>query len=106
MLFGDVGEVQEVREAARHGQRRLDRHRPQLVGQRARSRRPPVPVLRALGERADPLDPLEVRDALVAAQRFAEQLAEQPDVVAERLVRIVGLIDATGFAESVKRGPQ
>ena len=89
MLFGDVGEVEEVGEAARHGQRRRNRHRPQLSGERlevvARAA-----AARPLRQRADPLDPFEVRHALVAAQRFAEQFAEQPHVVAERLVRIAG----------------
>ena len=89
MLFGDVGEVEKVGEAPRHGQRRGHRHRPQLFGERfevvagAAAARP-------LRQRADPLDPLVVRNALVAAQCFAQQFAEQPHVVAERLVRIAG----------------
>ena len=56
MLFGDVGEVQEVREAARDRQHRFD-HRPQLGGERLE------PVRRRhagpLGERADALHALE-----------------------------------------------
>ena len=51
---------------------------------------PRAAAARPLRQRADPLDPLEVRHALVAAQCFAQQLAEQPHVVAERLVRIAG----------------
>ena len=87
MLIRDVREIEEVGEAARHGQRRFYRHRPQLLA------KPLELVLgragtRSLRHRADPLDPFVVADAFVATQRFAEQLAEQPHVVAERFVRI------------------
>ena len=71
MLLGDVGEVEEVGEAARDGQRRGNRHRPQLFGERlevvARAA-----AARPLRQRADPLDPFVVPHALVTAQRFAQ----------------------------------
>ena len=87
VLLGDVGQVEEMREGARQRDRGIDRqagqHRRQLaevaVGARAR----------ALGQRAHVLDALEDRLARVRPQRLAEQLAEQPDILPQRLVRIV-----------------
>ena len=46
---------------------------------------------------AHPLDALEQRVAFLVTQRVAQQRAEQPDVVAERLVRIVGRRRSLGF---------
>ena len=90
VLFGDVREVQEMREAAGDRQRGLHRHLAQFAGELleivGRAGRTGAPPLR---QRADALDTVEVRVALVAAQRLAQQLAEEPDVVAQRLVRIV-----------------
>ena len=90
MLLGDVGEVQEVREAARDRQRRLDRHRPQLGGERLE------PVRRRhagpLGERPHALHALEERLSFLAPQRLAEQFAEQTHVVAQRPVRVDELL--------------
>ena len=86
MLLGDVGEVQEVREAARDRQHRFDRHRPQLGGERLE------PVRRRhagpLGERTYALHALEERLSFLAPQRLAEQFAEQTHVVAQRPVRV------------------
>ena len=84
MLLGDVGEVQEVGEAARDRQRRLDRHGAQLGGQRLEAVSESPPTARALGQRPDALDALEERLPLLPPQRLAEQLAEQPHVVAQR----------------------
>ena len=105
MLFGDVCEIQEVREAARDRQRGLDRHRAQLVRQRLE------PVrrrhARAFGERAHAFHPLEQRLSLLAAQRLAQQFAEQPDVVAQRPMRVDGAFNDAHrrSAQSGGRGP-
>ena len=88
MLLGDVGEVEEVREAARdrHSATRsasLAARSASVSNVRRRSRR-----AGSLGERAHALDALEERLALLPPQRFAEQFAEQPHVVAQRLVGV------------------
>jgi hypothetical protein len=75
-----------VSERSRHRQRRLDRHRLQARGKRLEIGIGPRPG--ALGEPAHVLHELVHVGPLAGAQRLAEQLAEQPDVVAERLVRI------------------
>ncbi len=102
MLFGDVGEVQEVREAARDRQRRFDRHRPQLAGERLE------PVRRRhagpLGERAHALHALEERLPFLPAQRLAEQFAEQTHVVAQRPVRVGSALSRARYHESPERG--
>src|SRR5688572_6084638 len=57
MLFGDVGEMQEMRERARYWKRLVDRHPAELIGQHAE-----VDLISrssALGERTNALDPLE-----------------------------------------------
>ena len=98
MLLGDVGQVQEMREAARDRQRRLDRHGAQLAGERfeAVRRRHPRP----LGERAHALDALEERLPFLAAQRLAEQFAEQAHVVAQRPVRVDRVLSRARYHES------
>ena len=90
MLLGDVGEVEEVGERAGHRQRFGQRHRRQLERQivelavtRLRSRR-----LRGV---ADLFDPLVERLSLLMAERLAQQGSQQAYVVAQRLVRIVGV---------------
>ena len=86
VLLGDVGQIEEVREARATGSAAstgIARSSPASV-----SKSSSPAAVRALRERAHPLDPLEQRLALVAAQRVAQQLAEQPHVVAKRLVRI------------------
>ena len=87
VLFGDVGQVQEMREAARDWQRRLDRHGAQLAGERFEAVR--RRYARPLGERAHALDALEERLPFLPAQRLAQQFAEQAHVVAQRAVRVV-----------------
>ena len=87
VLLGDVGQVQEMREAARDGQRRLDRHGAQLAGERLEAIRRGYP--RPLGERAHALDALEERLAFLPAQRLAQQFAEQAHVVSQGAVRVV-----------------
>ena len=85
VLLGDVGQRQEMRERAGHGQRRGHRH----VAQQ------PIDVLELAVERARPLgrlahllDLLEDLVAFVMPQHAAEHLAEQAHVVSQRLVRI------------------
>ena len=87
VLLGDVGEVEEVREAPRDRERRLDGHRTELGGQRLESVR--RRHARALGKRAHAFHPLEEWLALLPAQRFPKELAEQPDVVAQGAMRVV-----------------
>jgi hypothetical protein len=92
VLFGDVGEVQEVGEGARDRERGVDRHGAQLAAKRFE---PVGGGLRAAAgpsafrEGAHALDPLEERLAFMAPQRFAEQSAQQSDIVAQRLMGIV-----------------
>ena len=87
VLLGDVGQVQEMREAARDRQRRLDRHGAQLAGERLEAIRRRYP--RPLGERAHALDALEERLPFLPAQRLAQQFAEQAHVVSQGAVRVV-----------------
>ena len=78
MLLGDVGKVQEMREAARDRQHRFGGHRPQLRGERLEPvfnwcrRRHAGP----LGERPYAFHALEERLSFLAPQRLAEQFAE------------------------------
>ena len=88
MLLGDVGQVEEVRERARDGQRVVERHVRELVGQDHE-----VGVMAgapALGQRAHPFDRVEEPFPGLRSQRLAQQLSEQPHIVAERFVRIGG----------------
>jgi hypothetical protein len=103
VLFGDVREIEEVREASRHRQRRLDRHCPQLGGERFEVI-VPASGTRELGECTHPFHSLEMRDAFVTAQGFAQQLSEEPDIVPKRFVRIFAHRGPDGIAESSKRG--
>ena len=94
VLFGDVREVEEVREAPRNRERGLDRHRPELAGQGLESIR--RRDARALGERAHALHPFEERLSLLPPQRLAKELAEQPNVVAQGAVRIRSALSHVG----------
>jgi Ca-activated chloride channel family protein len=88
MLFRDVGERQEVRERPRdrHGGR--DRQGAQLIGELFEGCR--AAGVRAFCQRADLLDALEQRVAFVRAQGVAEQFAQQPHVLSQRFMGIVG----------------
>ena len=93
MLLGDVRQVEEVREGARDGQRFVEREVRELVGQDQK-----VGVMAgapALGECAHPFDRIEEPVPGLRPQRVAQQLSEQPHIVAERFVRIVGLHGST-----------
>ena len=83
VLLGDVGQVEEVREGARHGQGLVDRHLLEDARQRGEVR--VAAAARLLGQRAHALDQLENRLALVATERLAQQFTQQPDVVSECL---------------------
>jgi hypothetical protein len=87
VLFGDVRQVEEVRERPRDRQGGVDRHLRQLRRQRLELTR--HTGARVLRPRAHALDGVEERAALVRTQRLAQQLTEQTDVVAEGLVWIV-----------------
>ncbi len=78
VLLGDVGQVEEVGEGARDRQRLVDGHLLEDAGQRRKVG--VAAAARLLGQRADPLDQVEDRLALVAPQRLAQQLAQQPDI--------------------------
>ena len=86
VLFSDIGQRQKLRERARDRDGRRQRQRAQPGGQLFEDGR--VAPVRALRERAHLLDEREQRVAVEGAQRVAEQLAERPDVVAQRLVRV------------------
>ena len=102
VLLGDVGEVQELREGARHRQDLVHRHPAELGRQRVEG----AGVARAagLGEGADALHQGEALLPFPRADRLPEQLAEQPDVVAQGLVGI----GRSGHEGSVSRseGPR
>ena len=90
LVFGDVGEMREVAEGPHDRQR--------LVGRQAvegRLELAPgaglVVAMEADGGLADVLDEFKGLLALLLAHRVAEDAAEQPDVVAQRLVLVVGL---------------
>ena len=89
VLLRDVREVQEVREGSRDRQGLRNGHRRQVERQLV-ERGLPLPWPSSRFRRvAHPLDALEQRVAFLVTQRLAQQRAEQPDVVAQRLVRIV-----------------
>ena len=89
MLLGDVGEVQEVREGAGDRQRLVDRQARELGApgslEVACSRRPGRSWRRARTR----LDGLK-HGSPSARERVAEKFAQQPHIVAQRLVRIGG----------------
>ena len=80
-----------MREAAGDGNCRLGRHRPKLVCQR-RELRLSVRALvaRAFGQGANALDALEERQPFLAPERFTQQAAEEPHVVAQRFMGVFG----------------
>ena len=88
VLLGDVRQRQEVRERARDRQRLVDRHPLEDAGQRVEIGI--VAAAGALRQRADALDRFVQRVVLLPPQRFAQQLAEQPDVVSQGFREIFG----------------
>ena len=80
MLLGDVGQREEVRERARDRNRGGDRHVAQLVGELLERRR--VAAVRPLCQRANALHALEERVAFARPEHVAEQLAQEPHILA------------------------
>jgi CheY-like chemotaxis protein len=87
VLLGDVGEMKEVREGAGDGKRCLNRHPCELdrKGFEDIGRAGPC----TFGQRTHALDGGVKVVSFDGPQRFAQQLAQQADVVAKRFVRIV-----------------
>ena len=86
VLFGDVGQMEELRERPGDRQRFIERHPSEHVGQFAE--RALVAGTAALGQRAGTLDDIEHILAGKPLHCLAEQLTEQAHIVAQRLVRI------------------
>jgi hypothetical protein len=85
VLFGDVGERQEVCERAGDGNREVERQLAQRLLQRVQL----VPASASLfGDAADALDRGKQRRRAAGAQRLTEHPAQHRHVVAQRLVRI------------------
>jgi hypothetical protein len=80
VLFGDVGQRQEMRKGARDRDRRLDRQPPQQFRQRVEVTVAAGPA--ALLERAHPLDDVEQRGSFPELEGFSQQPAKQSHVVA------------------------
>ena len=88
MLLGDVRQREEMRKRARDRQRLVNRHPLEDACQRLERRI--VPSAGALRQRAYPLDGFVQGMILLPPQRFAQQLAKQPHIVAQRFREIVG----------------
>jgi hypothetical protein len=86
VLLGDVRQGQEVRERARYRQRVVERQILEHLVEGLEVVR--VALARPLGQGSHSLDHLEEMVALLCPKRFAEEVAQQVDVVAEWLVRI------------------
>ena len=85
VLLGDIGEVQKVCEGTGDRQRRFNWHLPE---ESAEPIEVVVSVPRTLRQRTNVLDALIETVAAVLLERPSEQLAEQPDVFAQRLMGI------------------
>jgi hypothetical protein len=97
MLFGDVREVQEVRERPRDRQRFGDRHGRQLEREIVEGSSSATGRPRRLGRAAHLLDALVERGTLLMTERLSQERPQQSDVIAERLVEIVGRGRWLGF---------
>jgi hypothetical protein len=87
MLLGDVGEIEELRERARDGQRFLDGHL--LEQPRQRGEVGVAAAARFLRQRTDALHAIEGRLAFLSPKRFAQQLPKQAHVVSEGFGQLV-----------------
>ena len=87
MLLRDVRQGQKLGERPRDRYRRRQRQMAQTIGQLRKRRR--VAAMRALRQRARVLDQLEQRLAFEVLERLAEEIAQQPDIVAQCLVGII-----------------
>jgi hypothetical protein len=63
-----------------------------------------VTVAGLLGQHADALDPVEKSLAALLAQRVAQQAPQQPDIIAQRRMRIVRVHGKHPVAESGEAG--
>ncbi len=87
MLFGNVGEIEEVRERPGDRQCGVQRQVGQIIGEVSEGVL--IAVTSGLCHCADVLDDLIDRFTFERAKGLAEQLAQQPDVIAKRFMRIV-----------------
>ena len=97
VLFGDIGEIQEVRESPRNRERLSERHGRQLVRQLVERLTPLTGRSSRLCRIANLLDPLVECVSCLMTERLPQQGPEQPHVVAQRLVRIVTRGRRLGF---------
>ena len=97
VLLRDVREVQEVRERPGDRQGLGNGHRRQFERQLVQGSLPLTRPSSRFRSVAHPLDALEEGVPLLVAQRLAEQRAEQPHVIPQRLVRIVRRMRRLGF---------
>src|SRR5690606_33847491 len=79
-------EMEEVRERPRHRYGVVERHLRETVGERAEIL--VAPGSPALRQRTDTLHLVEDLPPRMLLQRLPQQLAEQPDVVSQRLVGV------------------
>jgi hypothetical protein len=87
VLFGNVGEHQEVGERPRHWDGGIERHHAEVMRQRAE--RVIVTAASILRERADAFHGFEEGLAFVATERIAEQFAQEANVIAQWFMRVV-----------------
>ncbi len=87
VLLGDVGEIQELVERARHVHQPVPRQAGEVGAQGLPVRLAAADVLR---ERADRLDGLEEVGAPIRLDHLAEQLAQQADVLAQLRGELLG----------------
>src|SRR5207253_9159500 len=103
VLLRDVGQTQEVCKRPCHGQRLGGRQRRQQVRQAIEV--VTVSGASAFGERPYALDHLEELGPLLGAQRPAEEIAEEVDVVAEGLVGRIGHRRSVAAAATTRGAP-
>ena len=85
VLFGDVGEVQEVRERACQRDGGLNRQRTKPL---CEIRQRPIARVRGLRQGAHVLDDVEQVLAAAFTQRIAQQRAKQTHILPQRFVRV------------------
>ncbi len=88
MLFGNVGEGEEVCERPGNGKRIVHRQLLQQLAELVEALG--LALTRPFRQRPDALDGFEERDSLLPAQGLPEEVAEESNVVAERKVRVFG----------------
>ena len=98
VLLGDVGKIQKVGKGARERRRRFD-GKPRKIRCQLRKLRL-VARTRRLRQSAHALDGFEQRVAAMCSQRVAEELPQQPHIVAQRLV---GIVDHLFIVEQIEQ---